>query len=339
MAEVAGRLEESARSGDETSVSFDRREGGGVVGLDVERQVVVPLKLLASGGVAGAVAKSATAPLARLTILYQTGSFRAEATSLRMAFDEVVRREGARSLWKGNLATVLHRIPYSAVSFLTYEHSTSFLQQYLPKDEDVISGRTDLIRRLMAGGLAGITGTVVAYPLDLVRTRLAAQMMSTYYSGIIPTLQKIIRDEGVLGMYKGLGATLLQVGPNLALNYCCYETLRSYWIAGDPSRQSPSLTGSLVCGGIAGLVSSTFTFPMDTVRRRMQLQGQQGRVDEVEGYLKVVARMWKKGGLRGFYAGVIPEYCKVMPSVAIVYTTFEIMKRVLEVEDYNVGKR
>lgn len=50
-----------------------------------------------------------------------------------------------------------------------------------------------------------------AYPLDLVRTRLAAQTQGTYYSGIGPTLRCIVADEGVGGLYRGLGATLLQV--------------------------------------------------------------------------------------------------------------------------------
>ena len=91
----------------------------------------------------------------------QIGSFRSGTPSLPTAFTQIVRQEGVRALWKGNLATVLHRFPYSAVSFLTYEESTSFLQQYFPKDEDVVSGRTDLIRRLVAGALAGMAGTVV----------------------------------------------------------------------------------------------------------------------------------------------------------------------------------
>jgi hypothetical protein len=50
-----------------------------------------------------------------------------------------------------------------------------------------------------------------AYPLDLVRTRLAAQTQGHYYSGIGSTLRCIVADEGVAGLYRGLGATLLQV--------------------------------------------------------------------------------------------------------------------------------
>ena len=69
-----------------------------------------------------------------------------------------------------------------------------------------------------------------AYPLDLVRTRLSAQTKSQYYTGIAHALRTITRDEGMLGLYRGLGATLLQVTPSLAINYTAYGTLRSHWL-------------------------------------------------------------------------------------------------------------
>lgn len=51
-----------------------------------------------------------------------------------------------------------------------------------------------------------------AYPLDLVRTRLAAQTgQRQYYRGITHCLQTIVADEGLAGLYRGLGATLMQV--------------------------------------------------------------------------------------------------------------------------------
>jgi len=69
-----------------------------------------------------------------------------------------------------------------------------------------------------------------AYPLDLVRTRLSAQTKSQYYTGIAHALRTIVRDEGLMGMYRGLGATLLQVTPSLAINYTAYGTLRACWL-------------------------------------------------------------------------------------------------------------
>ena len=67
---------------------------------------------------------------------------------------------------------------------------------------------------------------------------------------------------------------------------------------------------SLACGGAAGLISSTATFPLDLIRRRMQLEGQ-GGLRRYRGYADVARAVFRSGGLKGFYAGIIPEYYKV----------------------------
>ena len=56
-----------------------------------------------------------------------------------------------------------------------------------------------------------------AYPLDLVRTRLAAQTGARYYHGIAHALATIVREEGARGLYRGLGATLLQARSRLCV--------------------------------------------------------------------------------------------------------------------------
>ena len=61
------------------------------------------------------------------------------------------------------------------------------------------------------GCFHSVAGALQAYPLDLVRTRLSAQTKGQYYTGIAHALRTIARDEGLLGLYRGLGATLLQV--------------------------------------------------------------------------------------------------------------------------------
>ena len=81
-----------------------------------------------------------------------------------------------------------------------------------------------------------------SYPLDLVRTRLTAQTTDHYYQGIYSTVRTIIRDEGMRGLYRGLGATLGQVTPALAVNYAAYESLRAYFMATHPEQGSPSVS-------------------------------------------------------------------------------------------------
>ncbi|KAK2999139.1 hypothetical protein RJ639_024484 [Escallonia herrerae] len=180
----------------------------------------------------------------------------------------------------------------------------------------------------VGGGLAGITAASTTYPLDLVRTRLAAQRSAIYYQGIWHALSTICRDEGFFGLYKGLGATLLGVGPSIAISFSVYETLRSYWHSQRPNDSTVAV--SLACGSLSGIASSTATFPLDLVRRRKQLEGVAGRAHVYKtGLFGTFGHIIRSEGLRGLYRGILPEYYKVVPGVGIVFMTYETLKKFL----------
>lgn len=88
------------------------------------------LKMMVAGGTAGTLAKTATAPLSRLTILYQVhnvarsgGHFKSYEMNQSMmnVVKDITRQEGVLSFWRGNLTAVIHRFPYSAVNFAMYD--------------------------------------------------------------------------------------------------------------------------------------------------------------------------------------------------------------------------
>ncbi|KAF6161099.1 hypothetical protein GIB67_007740 [Kingdonia uniflora] len=339
--------------------------------LHQQSQIGTVAQLLA-GGVAGAVSKTCTAPLARLTILFQIQGMHSDVATLRKASilreaSRIVGEEGFTAFWKGNLVTIAHRLPYSSLSFYAYERyknvsayaltqfhfqavliiATAFeliliivliislcmnnfqLLQSIPGLESHRENvAADLFVRLVAGGMSGVTAASMTYPLDLVRTRLAAQTHETYYKGIGHTLRTICRDEGFFGLYKGLGATLLGVGPSIAISFSVYETLRSSWQIRRP--QDSTILVSLACGSLSGIASSTATFPLDLVRRRMQLEGAGGRARVYNtGLFGTFRHIVRNESLRGLYRGIVPEYYKVVPSVGIVFMTYETMKMLL----------
>lgn len=72
------------------------------------------------------------------------------------------------------------------------------------------------------------------------------------------------------------------------------------------------------------------TFPLDLVRRRMQLEGAGGRARVYKtGLLGTFRHIIETEGFRGLYRGILPEYYKVVPSVAIVFMTYETIKKLL----------
>ncbi|XP_034694970.1 mitochondrial substrate carrier family protein B-like [Vitis riparia] len=288
---------------------------------------------LLAGGVAGAFSKTCTAPLARLTILFQVQGMQSDVATLSKASiwheaSRIVHEEGFRAFWKGNLVTIVHRLPYSSVNFYAYERYKSFLQSISGIESHKGNVSADMSVHFVSGGLAGITAASATYPLDLVRTRLAAQRNTIYYRGIGHALHTICREEGFLGLYKGIGATLLGVGPSIAISFSVYEALRSSWHAQRPS--DSTIMVSLACGSLSGIASSTVTFPIDLVRRRMQLEGVAGRARVYKtGLFGTFGHIIRSEGLRGLYRGILPEYYKVVPGVGIAFMTYETLKRVL----------
>ncbi|XP_015931418.1 uncharacterized protein LOC107457759 [Arachis duranensis] len=288
---------------------------------------------LLAGGVAGALAKTCTAPLARLTILFQVQGMHSNVATLRKLSiwseaTRIIHEEGFRAFWKGNLVTIAHRLPYSSVNFYAYEHYKKLLKTIPVLQSHTDNVSADLCIQFVGGGLAGITASASTYPLDLVRTRLAAQTNTTYYSGIFNALQTISKEEGIFGLYKGLGTTLLTVGPSIAISFTVYESMRSYWQSNRPNDSAAVV--SLACGSLSGIASSTATFPLDLVRRRKQLEGAGGRARVYTmGLFGMFRHIIRTEGLRGLYRGILPEYYKVVPGVGICFMTYDTLKKLL----------
>ena len=76
------------------------------------------------------------------------------------------------------------------------------------------------------------------------------------------------------------------------------------------------------------------TFPLDLVKRRMQLQGAAGTSSGHKSTITGTVRdILQKEGPRGFYRGIAPEYLKVVPSVGIAFMTYETLKSLLSSMD------
>ena len=126
----------------------------------------IAMKQLLCGGIAGATAKTVTAPFSRLTILYQVHSMVTTkkhhpkfALSLDGGFRKIVERGGWQSMWRGNFTSVLHRFPYSAINFYVYEHMLDMLHSNPEEQQEEERTETtqQLARRLT---LQEQTGTI-----------------------------------------------------------------------------------------------------------------------------------------------------------------------------------
>ncbi|KAL3621767.1 hypothetical protein CASFOL_034427 [Castilleja foliolosa] len=136
---------------------------------------------------------------------------------------QVLRTEGGvRGLFKGMVPTLAREVPGNAVLFGAYEA----LKQYLAGGQDTSSlGRGQL---MLAGGLAGASFWVSVYPTDVVKSVLQVDdFKNPKYSGSIDAFKKILKVEGVNGLYKGFGPAMARSVPANAACFLAYEVTRS----------------------------------------------------------------------------------------------------------------
>jgi solute carrier family 25 phosphate transporter 23/24/25/41 len=103
----------------------------------------------------------------------------------------------------------------------------------------------------------------------------------------------VAREEGFLALYKGLWPSIAGIFPYIGIDFAVYETLRTHIPQGSTWRNShnePRKHVLLGCGAIAGAVGQTIAYPLDLVRRRLQVQGQGRTTYEYSGKLIIATQ-------------------------------------------------
>ncbi|KAM7255663.1 hypothetical protein ACFE04_008561 [Oxalis oulophora] len=288
-------------------------------------------KELIGGATTGAVTKSAVAPLERIKILYQTRTQGFQSIGVYPSFTKVIKHEGLLGLYKGNGAAVLRVLPYSGFHYMAYERYRSWLVNTCP------SVGTGPVVDLIAGSAAGGTAVLCTYPLDLARTKLAYQVVdrrqfyvngnkcihsNPAYRGLQDVFRSVYKENGVRGFYRGVGPTLVGIFPYAGLKFYLYEELKLRI----PEEQRDSIPMRLSCGASAGLVAQTFSYPLDVIRRQMQINNAQKGKVQYKNTMECVRNIVRNQGWRQLYAGLSVNYLKVVPSVAIGFTVYDVMK-------------
>ncbi|XP_022983906.1 probable envelope ADP,ATP carrier protein, chloroplastic [Cucurbita maxima] len=275
--------------------------------------------LFVAAAVSGAVAKTATAPLERIKLLMQTHGARIaqEGAKKSIGFIEavatIIKVEGVRGLWKGNFPQVIRIIPYSAIQLFAYENFKNFFRG----EDDKLS----VIGRLAAGACAGMTSTFLTYPLDVLRLRMAVDPGFRTASEIALSM---LREEGITSYYSGLGPSLFGIAPYIAVNFCIFDLVKKSFPEEAQRRTQTSLFTALLSASLATLMC----YPLDTVRRQMQMKG-----TPYNTVLDAFAGIWAGDGFIGFYRGLLPNFLKNLPSSSIKLTTYDFVKRLVETSE------
>ncbi|KAL1202937.1 Mitochondrial carrier protein CoAc2 [Cardamine amara subsp. amara] len=292
-------------------------------------------KELIAGGVTGGIAKTAVAPLERIKILFQTRRDEFKRIGLVGSINKIGKTEGLMGFYRGNGASVARIVPYAALHYMAYEEYRRW----------IIFGFPDTTRGplldLVAGSFAGGTAVLFTYPLDLVRTKLAYQVVGSaktqaktviplVYRGITDCFSRTFRESGMRGLYRGVAPSLYGIFPYAGLKFYFYEEMKRHV----PAEHKKDISLKLICGSVAGLLGQTLTYPLDVVRRQMQVERLYSAVKEEtkrRGTMQTLVKIAREEGWKQLFSGLSINYLKVVPSVAIGFTVYDVMKLHLRV--------
>lgn len=278
-------------------------------------------KMVVAGGTAGACARTASAPLDRIKLLFQvqgvatSGLKGTEYAGLGQAFYKIYTEEGILAFWKGNLTNLIRIVPYSSAQL----SANDFYKRVLADEK----GDLTLVKRLTSGALAGMTATALTHPLDTIRLRLA--LPNHPYKGMVDAFVTVARVEGPMALLKGLPATLAGIAPYAATNFAAYDVAKT--VVYKKLEIEQNWMTNMAIGAGTGTFAATVCYPLDTVRRRMQMSG-----SNYTSSFDCISKTFKVEGVRGFFKGWMANTLKVVPQNSIRFVTYEMMKTILGVQ-------
>ncbi|KAI7888971.1 putative mitochondrial carrier protein [Mucor mucedo] len=151
----------------------------------------------------------------------------------------IVKYDGYGALFHGFRATILRDVPYSAIQFACYEQFKKIAQNRF-KGENIPIG-IDVVTGSLAGAIAGAVTT----PLDVMKTLLQTQQTVKnkavavtgtpgfeapvkHYSGIMDGMMWNYRNQGMAGLFRGIGPRVFWTSLQSAIMFVIYEQVLQF---------------------------------------------------------------------------------------------------------------
>ena len=284
-----------------------------------------------------------------------TGTTSNKRISPLQLYKSIIQNEGILGLWAGNGANLLRVFPAKSIVFSSNDFYRGVAHTlYFGADAGVVNKGTQTqqqqqiqqlpwILAFLSGGMAGMTASAATYPLDLARGRITGKLAGPggkkHYKGIVNTVLITAREEGVRALYKGITPTLLGAMPYEGIKFGTVGLLERAFPKTTTTTSTEEAQGGLLSnniirklmfGGAGGISAGLLTYPNDTIRRLLQLQGSKGTTEHFDGYFDCLRKTYAKYGIERFYRGAFINIVRMAPNTAIQFGSYELLKQMTE---------
>lgn len=276
-------------------------------------------KEITYGAIAGSLGKLIEFPFDTVKVRLQSSHHQQSTTKIITA---IFHNEGIiNGFYKGIRAPLVGACMESAVLFSAFQYG----QEGLSKLTDLPSD--SLIRVCTAGAFSGFSASFVLTPVELIKCKLqvANLQSSTANESYMSIIQKILRNEGTLGLWHGFNLTLLREMGGTAVWFASYEESVKSLNKKFPNQKNTNL---LVSGAVAGFVFNLSIYPIDTIKSNIQTydmtSGSKTKLNFVSAFKHLTGR---PGGLLNLYNGLGITLLRSIPANAVIFYTYEYLKK------------
>ncbi|GAA98071.1 uncharacterized protein L969DRAFT_93310 [Mixia osmundae IAM 14324] len=202
---------------------------------------------------------------------------------------------------------------------------------------------------LLSGALSGLASCVVLQPLDLVKTRLQQGSPSTQQVRIVSAAVHVVKDDGILGLWRGTLPTIARNVPGVAC-YMFMLTRSRLWLSTLPQfaprhpAASPSSgltkqtalpkltpTGDLLAGSISRTLVGFVLMPVTVLKTRMEssLYPRQGLIASFRTIWAPQQQTGQIAGVRALWSGFVPTALRDAPYAGLFVVFYERSKTIV----------
>eukprot|EP00419_Tripos_fusus_P008377 CAMPEP_0172674520 /NCGR_PEP_ID=MMETSP1074-20121228/12778_1 /TAXON_ID=2916 /ORGANISM="Ceratium fusus, Strain PA161109" /LENGTH=277 /DNA_ID=CAMNT_0013491931 /DNA_START=205 /DNA_END=1038 /DNA_ORIENTATION=+ len=244
---------------------------------------------------------------------------------------QLLRAEGVTSLFKGLSPALLRQSTYGSLRYGLY----SPLRDMLGVDP-TRPGEIALWKKIAAGAGAGAFASGIANPTDLIKVRMQTDGMSSAiagndctkkYRGVAHCFRQTVAEEGVLGLWTGVGPTMGRATALAAAELSTYDEVK-FQFQRSKVIEHDGLLLHACTAFVSGLTSTLASSPFDVVKSRVMGQpvDATGRGVLYSGMLDCFAKLIRREGPLSLYRGFWPNFGRVVPRVTIVFIVLEQLK-------------
>ncbi|OAY67590.1 probable mitochondrial adenine nucleotide transporter BTL1 [Ananas comosus] len=149
--------------------------------------------------------------------------------SIGLALNKIYREDGFTGFYTGLCPTLIGMLPYSTCYYFMYE---KIKHTYCQAKKKSALNRAELV---VIGAFSGLTASTISFPLEVARKRMmVGALQGQRPAHMVAALSEVVSEQGLLGLYRGWGASSLKVMPSSGITWMFYELWKDILLVGKP---------------------------------------------------------------------------------------------------------